>query len=153
MNKSLTSNEQKYRFKVWHNPLLYRNPVAPSCSSTIIAGITFFCKFGGDQGINNGEKDFVSFVHLLPALPRAGSGSAVTLFARLSDWFSLTKLLYDCYSFFVPFMCVTSLPCASPSLDIGTSSKQWDFNPTHEQDICRFNRVYENYIDTRVSHV
>eukprot|EP00904_Undaria_pinnatifida_P009226 jgi/Undpi1/5433/HiC_scaffold_2.g00712.m1 len=32
---------------------------------------------------------------------------------------------------------------------IGTSSKQWNKNPTGEQDICRFNRVYENYIDTR----
>ncbi|CAM9734378.1 unnamed protein product, partial [Laminaria digitata] len=31
---------------------------------------------------------------------------------------------------------------------IGTSSKQWEKNLTSEQDICRFNRVYENYIDT-----
>lgn len=37
--------------------------------------------------------------------------------------------------------------------DIGTSSKQWDKNPTGEQDICRWNRVYENYIDTHVSFV
>lgn len=36
-------------------------------------------------------------------------------------------------------------------VDIGTSSTQWDKNPTGEQDICRWNRVYENYIDTHVS--
>lgn len=34
--------------------------------------------------------------------------------------------------------------------DIGTSSNQWDKNLTGEPDICRWNRVYENYINTHV---
>ncbi|CAN0114622.1 unnamed protein product [Ectocarpus sp. 13 AM-2016] len=31
---------------------------------------------------------------------------------------------------------------------VGTSSKQWSKNVTDEPDICRWTRIYENYIDT-----
>lgn len=52
----------------------------------------------------------------------------------------------------LPTRCVHACVSGISSLsDIGTSSKQWNKNLTGEQDICRWNRVYENYIDTHVS--